>query len=287
MTNDDSTNELLHRPEWRPHWPRPLNLLWLLAAAASGAVVVLAVVTIPVLLADHAWGELAQRIALVLFLTGGVSVGLTLAGLSRSRVPKSVGPIDDAQYGPGVLVRRKSRGFLVAGLLALAWFLFASGGGFGLFAGLLALASAITVSMLRRTQVSLHVDGILRSSLRFGLRGPERTREFLRWEDIDGVKAEIFYVRVNMYVVRNPIIRIQSARLVPKRTLQRDDTHNSIVVRAHELAVDPNSLMALISWCRENSWARAALEDADARLLLESPPLRERLRLSRDAPLRR
>lgn len=286
MKNEDSTNELLYRPEWYPYWPRPLNLLWLVAAATSGAALVLAVVTIPEVIVDHAWGELAQRIALVLLLTGGVSVGLTLAGLSRSRVPKSVGPIDDAQYGPGVLVRRRSRGFLVAGLLALAWFLFASGDGFGLFSGLLACASAITVLLLSRTQVSLHVDGILRSSLRFGLRGPERTGDFLRWEDIDDLKAETSYVRVNMCVVRNPIIRIQSTHLVSKRTLQRDDTHNSIVVRAHELAVDPNSLMTLMSWCRENRWARAALADEDARLLLESPPVRERLRLSRDASLR-
>ncbi|MCC8928965.1 hypothetical protein [Rhodococcus sp. I2R] len=253
---------------------------------------------------DKDWGIALGGAAFGLGMLLLSSTVFALAGIQLRRPWRKVKLIIDEHRGPGLQLRRRLTGLLLAAFLAMTvWAVVAvvvqfrgtsesllpssrnnDEGGVIVLGMTVGLILFIIVCLLQaRTDVSLYPDGILRQARRRRLLRSECVEEFLRWEDIDEVKVDTHDVHTAYSTVKNPIIRLVSSSLDPSRKLERFDTEDSMALRAYELGAEPNAIMALVLWCHENLWARERLAREDARELLHAPPLRERLRLSREA----
>ncbi len=307
MTQSSVESSLPERPDWKPYWPKPLKVLWLLALAFFVMVSAIFFVVVASGIRDRDWGIVAGNVALIVGFSLPCSALLAAAGISRSTVPNSVGPTHSDRHGDGLLFRCKSSRLLVVGLLGYAVCGLIAGAvryigksesllpasrdndavsGFVLVGGLVLLAFVVAGLLRTRTDMSVHPDGILRRSYKRRWPTGKSTEDFVRWDDIDEIQVDTFDVHTNLYTVRNPLIRVVCSDFDPNRTLQRFDTQNSMALRAFELGADPNAIMALLLWCREYPEIREQLSHDDARNLLPTLSLRHRLRLSRAASAR-
>ncbi len=312
MSEDSLDPMFAKTPVWKPYWPRMFRPLWLLFAVVLFAVAALALCHAGVALVDGDWvGVVGGAVLAVAFLSL-TPTALAAAGLVSGGVPRSVSTVRSETYGTGLLMRARTGWpavILLLSFTALAWFIAAmqyielatldvplprdyhrgiaaASGGALFFMGL-----AATVPLRTKSDVTLYPDGIHRRSRRPRVFRRRSTDDFLRWDDIHEIQVDTFDVRTKGQTVRNPLIRLVSTQLDPSRKLERFDTHGSMVLRAYDLKAEPNTIMALVMWCRTNRWARASLAGADAARLLEAPPLGERLRRfweeARDRPAAR
>jgi hypothetical protein len=124
--------------------------------------------------------------------------------------------------------------------------------------------------------------GIRRTTRRY--RGPvSKTFDvFLPWDDIVEFIPDEEIVG-GLIEVRNPIIRIRSTSTRTKAEQLAFDTDEQVTVLAHLFVAEPNTLLALLQFLKENPDSRDILERRDARELLRPPALRERFRAARSA----
>ncbi|MCZ4278997.1 hypothetical protein [Rhodococcoides yunnanense] len=304
MTEGNTRIGSAKSPAWRVVWPAPFKLWMILTAFFLSLAALLGLHSVVFGIRNQDWGNLIGGAAFAVGMSMLGRVAFGLAGLSRSSVPRSVVAARSDQWGAGLLLRcRSSRYFAVPVLAFAVWAITAAvvqfrgmsesllpssrdndvGGVLVLGGAVVILAFLVLLRFRTRTDVSLYPDGILRQARRRRLLRSECVEEFLRWEDIDEVKVDTHDVHTAYSTVKNPIIRLVSSSLDPSRKLKRFDTEDSMALRAYELGAEPNAIMALVLWCHENLWARERLAREDARELLHAPPLRERLRLSREA----
>lgn len=128
-----------------------------------------------------------------------------------------------------------------------------------------------------RTRISLHPAGIVQVLHRRRARRVTNEVTLVRWEDVGDLR-----------LVANPNPAQPSAQLLPVvRVASRSDrsTEVDLVIMACEKKVEPNSLLALLRWCRDNPWAREQLGGEDARELLRPPRLLDRMKADRDRAL--
>ncbi|MFG1784492.1 hypothetical protein ACGFIU_18795 [Rhodococcus oryzae] len=122
--------------------------------------------------------------------------------------------------------------------------------------------------------------GIRRTTRRY--RGPvvKTFDVFLPWDDIVEFIPDEQIVG-GLIEVRNPIIRIRSTSTRTKAEQLAFDTDDRVTVLAHLLVAEPNTLLALLQFLKDNPDRRDILERPDARELLRPPALRDRFRAAR------
>jgi hypothetical protein len=293
-------------PTWRAFWPRRVGIVLLVSASGIALAGALSLAMAFSGVNDRDWGTALGGAAMGLGMLLLSSTVFALAGIQPHRPWRKVKLIVDEHRGPGLQLRRRLTGLLLAAFLAMTvWAVVAvvvqfrgtsesllpssrnnDEGGLVLLGMTVGSIAFIIFCLLQaRTEVSLslHPGGVLRRARRRRLFRSESAEEFLRWEDVDEVKVDTHDVHTAYSTVNNPIIRLVSSSLDPSRKLERFDTEDSMALRAYELGAEPNAIMALVLWCHENPWARERLAREDARELLHAPPLRKRLRLSREA----
>lgn len=291
-------------PVWKVYWPRPFKAWALLIAMFLFAVGLLGIHSLVSGIRDGEWGIAIGGAAFAVGMSLPCSASIGFAGLTSSRASRSVVCVSHADHGVGMLLRCKSSRFLAVGFSAVVMWAFTAaamqfseasasllpssrdndgGGVLVLGIGVVALAFVVLLAFRERIDVALHESGISRRVRRRRLLTTRSSEEFLRWEDIGAIQADTYDVHTNINTIENPIIRVVSLKLDSTRKMERFDTNNSIALRAYELGVEPNALMTLLIWCHENPESRGRVAQPDARDLLRAPPLRERLRLSREA----
>ncbi|MGA9873058.1 MAG: hypothetical protein WBQ44_18190 [Rhodococcus sp. (in: high G+C Gram-positive bacteria)] len=291
-------------PGWMVYWPFPLRpgMVLLVSMVFSGGAVGLGAFFVCMRSGEWvgAFGGLATSVALLALCAATRDV----TGLKGSRVPRSVVTVRGDERRGGLLLRCKSIRLtaLSFSMFAMWGFLAAAvqfsdnhesmlrrrhdsdvGGWVVLGMGVFLIGVVVLMAFRTKADVGLHIAGISRTARRYRFFGWRYEEDFLRWEDVDELRVDAFYVHTDYISVMNPVIRVVSRTLDPSRKLQRLDTEDSLALSPFQLGADPNALMALMRWCHENPEVREHLVHQDARRLLHAPPLRERLRRSREA----
>ena len=278
----------------RPVWVRTWRSVDLGRLAAFFGLAAVAVAMLPVATV------LAYRInmdVLVALLWLGffvfASMGLTVpqSGIGSARLSRLVRPVDVAGVGTGLSVPERGRFAVRAGILALALLLAMSHYVFrddapgsrqeqALFLTSIGAPACLAWLVLgfvivNRTRVSLHPEGIVQQVYKRRGWAVTNAVTVVPWDDVGDLRLEehpnpAVPSRGNMPVIR-----------VPRRSGDSDEPE--IIIMACEKKVEPNALLALLLWCRDNSWARERLGDDDARELLRPPGLLDRIRADRAA----
>lgn len=104
---------------------------------------------------------------------------------------------------------------------------------------------------------------------------------FVRWGDLDEVipSDEILNLGIEFH---NPIIKLKSTNVIAQSERLKIDGMNEVVIRVHALVVEPNALVNLVRFLRDNPEHRSILVDPDARELLRPLPLFERFRQAKE-----
>ncbi|MDI9896094.1 hypothetical protein QM797_15320 [Rhodococcus sp. IEGM 1381] len=128
------------------------------------------------------------------------------------------------------------------------------------------------------TRISLHPDGIVQEIYRRRAWKVTSDVTVVPWDEI-----------VDLQPQTHPNPAVPHPHLYPTvRVVYREADSESdqvLVLMVCEKKVEPNSLYALLHWCRDNPWARAQLGHDDARELLRPPSLLERIRADRAASI--
>ncbi|OZC65161.1 hypothetical protein CH251_25235 [Rhodococcus sp. 06-462-5] len=277
-------------PVWVRRW-RSVHLGWLAVVFGSCTVVVgLLVVAVPVIARTGAEGLLTLS-WLAFFVLLPLGMAVPMSGIGAARLSRFVRRVDVAGVGAGLSVPGRGDFVARAGLLAfasvvgLSYFVFRDDGPDPRqeMAELLTAIGApaclawfvLGFVIVNRTRISLHPEGVVQQTYR--RRGWKVTNDVtvVRWSDIADLRLEEHPNPAVPHRGDLPVIR------VPRRSSETDEPE--LVIMACEKKVEPNSLLALLLWCRDNPWARAQLGHDDARELLRPPRLRERIRADRAA----
>ncbi|WP_145982341.1 hypothetical protein [Rhodococcus sp. MTM3W5.2] len=132
------------------------------------------------------------------------------------------------------------------------------------------------------TVLTISQVGIRRYTRRWRGLSAKTVDVFLPWDDIVEFTPDEQIVG-GLIEVRNPIIRIRSTTTRTKTERLAYDTDDQVTVLAHLLVAEPNTLLSLLQFLKDNPDRRDILERPDARELLCPPPLRQRFRAARSA----
>jgi len=277
-------------PVWVRRW-RSVHLGWLAAVFGLCTVALgLLVVAVPVIARTGA-GGLVALLWLAVFVLLPLGMAVPMSGIGAAQLSRFVRRVDVAGVGAGLSVPGRGDFVARAGLLAfasvvgLSYFVFRDDGpdprqemaelltSIGAPACLAWFVLGFVV--VNRTRVSLHPEGIVQQIYR--RRGWKVTNDMtvVRWSDIADLRLEEHPNPAVPHRGDLPVIR------VPRLSSETDEPE--LVIMACEKKVEPNSLLALLLWCRDNPWARAQLEHDDARELLRPPRLLDRIRADRAA----
>ncbi|MFC7449688.1 hypothetical protein [Rhodococcus daqingensis] len=148
--------------------------------------------------------------------------------------------------------------------------------------GISVAAFVFFVAFRASTVLIVSRAGIRRTTRRY--RGPivKTFDVFLPWDDIVEFIPDEQIVG-GLIEVRNPIIRIRSTTTRTKAEQLAFDTDDQVTVLAHLLVAEPNTLLALLQFLKDNPDRRDILMRPDARELLRPPALRVRFREARSA----
>lgn len=277
-------------PVWVRRW-RSVHLGWLAAVfGICTAVVGLLVAAVPVV-ARTGVGGLLALLWLAFFVLLPLGMAVPMSGIGAARLSRFVRRVDVAGVGAGLSVPGRGDFVVRAGLLAfasvvgLSYFVFRDDGpdprqeraelltAIGAPACLVWFVLGFVI--VNRTRISLHPEGIVQQIYRRRGWKVSNDVKVVPWSDIADLRLEEHPNPAVPHRGDLPVIR------VPRRSSETDEPE--LVIMACEKKVEPNSLLALLLWCRDNPWARAQLGHDDARELLRPPRLRERIRADRAA----
>lgn len=277
------------KPLWVRTW-RSVHVGWLIAfvglAGASVAILVTLVLLFEPLPPDVLMGVL--WLAFLVIVALGQSV--VMSGVGAARLSRFVRPIEVAAAGRGLSVPGRGDFLIRSFIFALAVLL-----GFSYFywrddepgrrqfraeistlvgapVGLLWFVLGFVI--VNRTRISLHPDGIVQEIYRRRAWKVTSDVTVVPWDGIVGLRPQT-----------HPNPAVPHPHLYPTvRVVYREADSKSdqeLILMVCEKKVEPNSLLALLQWCRDNPWAREQLGHDDARELLRPPSLLERIRADR------
>lgn len=280
-------------PLWVHTW-RSVHLGWLAAfvGLVGASVAILAAVVVPFgdsppdVLLGLAW------LAFVVLMALGQSV--VLSGIGSARLSRFVRPTEVAAAGRGLSVPGRGDFLIRSFVLALAvlcgvsYFYWRDDepGRRQFKAEILTLVGAPVVLLffvlglvvINRTRISLHPDGIVQEVYRRRAWKVTSDVTVVRWDAIVDLQPcghpNPAVSQPHWY----PIIRV--AYRVPG-----SETDEVLVLMACEKKVEPNALLAVLQWCRDNPSARAQLAHDDARELLRPPRFLDRIEADRAASM--
>ncbi|WP_415976952.1 hypothetical protein [Rhodococcus sp. 077-4] len=229
-------------------------------------------------------------LAFLVVLPLGQSV--VLSGIGSARLSRFVRPIHVAAAGRGLSVPGRGDFLIRSLILAFAVLLGVSyfhwkddePGRRQFKAEISTLVGAPVVLLcfilgfviVNRTRISLHPDGIVQQIYRRRAWKVTIDVTVVPWDDIVDLQPQTHPNPAVPHPDWYPTIRV----------VYRDANSESdqvLVLMACEKKVEPNSLFAMLQWCRDNPWAREHLARNDARELLRPPGLLERIGADRDA----
>ncbi|MGV8872605.1 MAG: hypothetical protein ACOH2Q_08770 [Rhodococcus sp. (in: high G+C Gram-positive bacteria)] len=281
------------RPEWVRTWCS-VHLGWLMAFVVLFAVLTATIATFVLLFETLDSDVLLSMVWLAFVLLMPLALAVSISGLGSARLSRFVRPVDVAAVGPGVAVPGRGAILYRSGIVLLALLLGVSYvqrgdepvrpgrhqvrmeilSHFG--APIALLFFALSVLVVKQTRISLHPDGIVQEIYRRRAWRVTRDITVVPWSGI-----------VDLHAQTHPDPAVSHPHWYPTvRVVYRDADKESdqvLVLMACEKKVEPNSLLALLQWCRDNPWVREQLARDDARELLRPPRLLERIRADRAA----
>ncbi|WP_127946780.1 hypothetical protein [Rhodococcus spongiicola] len=254
---------------------------------------------------DDEPGLVVGFISLVVML-GLSSMGmLGKSGFRSIGLPRRITACDSDRYGQGIQIPKERLehaalitalfGAATAGLTtAITWYLGIgetllpfgretnAGANFmGVCGGVALIAALFLLAIRLPTTVSIHPTGVRRHVRQWRGLSFKTYDAFLRWDDIARISADELVVGGGSSETGRPRITLKSATPVPAEHQLGFDGENEITLMAYQLVAEPNTLLALLQFMRDNPDQRGIVARPDARELLTPPPLRERFRAAR------
>jgi hypothetical protein len=283
-------------PQWVRTW-RSVHLGWLVTLGVSSAALTATIVA-PVLLFGTLSGETVLLVSpLVLAVLIPLTAAVVLSGIGSARLSLFVRPVTVAGVGRGVAVPGRGTVLYRSGILAFA---LVSGLSYIQWGGVAPVSTtrhdlgvvvmshfgapicllffALSVLVVDRTRISLHPDGLVEEIYR--RRGWKATTAItvVPWDGI-----------VELQPRTHPNPAVSHSHWYPTiGVVYRDPdggTDQVLVVMACEKKVEPNALLSVLQWCRDNPWGRAQLAHDDARELLRPPHFLDRIEADRAASM--
>ncbi len=145
-----------------------------------------------------------------------------------------------------------------------------------------ALAVAAFLLLVRNvTEFSIYPTGVRRYVRQWWGLSSKTHDAFLLWDDIAQISADELVTGTGRTEERNPRITLRSTTPIPAGQQLKFDAENEITVMAHQLVAEPNTLLSLLRFLKDNPDQRDIVARPDARELLTPPPLRERFHAAR------
>lgn len=145
-----------------------------------------------------------------------------------------------------------------------------------------ALAIAILLLTCRTfTVLRIYPTGVERYTRRRRIFLLKTFDTFLPWDDITAVIADDMVVNSGGSQVHHPMIKLQTREPLPPEMLLKFDSEDAITVMAKLFVVEPNTLLYLLRFLKDNPDQRGIVARPDAPQLLTPPPLFERFRAAR------
>ncbi|QII05488.1 hypothetical protein BH93_08950 [Rhodococcoides fascians A25f] len=280
-------------PLWVRTW-RSVHIGWLVAFAGLAGASVAILVTVVVLF-EHLHPDVLMGLSwLAFFVIVALGQSVMLSGVGSARLSRFVRPIDVAVVGRGLAV--PGRGdfllrtliFAFAVLLGVSYFhwrddepgrrQFRAEISTLVGAPVVLLCFVLGFVIVNRTRISLHPDGIVQEIYRRRAWKVTSDVTVVPWDGILGLQPQT-----------HPNPAVPHPHLYPTvRVVYREadsESDQELMLMVCEKKVEPNSLLALLQWCRDNPWAREQLGHDDARELLRPPSLLERIRADRAASI--
>ena len=279
--------ECSDRPVWVRTW-RSVDLGRLSAFFGLAAVAVAMLPVATVLAYRTNMDVLVALLWLGFFVFASMGLTVPQSGIGSARLSRLVRPVDVAGVGTGLSVPERG-GFAVrAGILTLALLLAMSHYVFrddapgprqeqALFLTSIGAPACLAWLVLgfvivNRTRVSLHPEGIVQQVYKRRGWAVTNALTVVPWDDVGDLRLE-----------EHPNPAVPNRGNMPVIRVPRRSGDSEVVIMVCEKKIEPNALLALLLWCRDNSWARERLGDDDARELLRPPGLFDRIRADRAA----
>lgn len=279
----------LERPEWVRVW-RSVHIGWLAAFVASFALLAATVVAFVLLFRTFDSRALLSLAWLAFVLSLALAAAVPLSGIGSARLSRFVRPVDVAGAGRGVAVPGRGTVLYRSGTLALAllavvsWFQWRYDAPVGpgrrqlrmevmshFGVPIVLLFFALSVLFVKRTRISLHPVGIVQEVYRRRVWKVVRDVTVVPWDTILDLQPQGHPNPAMSHPHWYPTVRVVYRG-------EGGDSDEVLVLMVCEKKVEPNALLALLCWCRDNPWARSHLGRDDARELLRPPSFRDRLR---------
>ncbi|RVW00380.1 hypothetical protein [Rhodococcus spongiicola] len=151
----------------------------------------------------------------------------------------------------------------------------------GICGGVALVVALFLLAIRLPTTVSIYPTGVRRHVRQWRGLSFKTYDAFLRWEDIAHIAADELVTGAGWTEARNPRITLQSSTRIPAGQQLKFDGENEITLMAYQLVAEPNTLLALLRFLKDNPDQRGIVARPDARELLTPPPLRERFRAAR------
>ncbi|AOW92552.1 hypothetical protein BFN03_07110 [Rhodococcus sp. WMMA185] len=288
---------------WR--WPQPLKISWLVYTAFIVGIAAVMVVAVIKAVDDDEPGLVVGFVSLMVML-GLTSIGmLGKSGFRSIGLPSRIIPCDGDRFGKGIQVpkERLEHAILITALLgaataglttALVWYLGIgetllpfgretnSGANYmGICGGVALIAALFLLAIRLPTTVSIYPTGVRRRVRQWRGLSFRTYDAFLPWDDIAQISADELVVGGGWSETGRPRIKLKSATPVPVDQQLHFDAENEITLMAYQLVGEPNTLLSLLLFLKDNPDQRGIVAGPDARELLTPPPLRERFRVAR------
>ena len=283
------------KPLWVRTW-RSVHLGWLVTLGVSSVVLAATIVTVGLLETTN-----ADTILSLLWLTSLMflphTLALMLSGVGSARLSRFVRPMNVAGVGRGLAVPGRGSVLYRSALLALTLLLGATYVRWGseapahparhqlemhvmshFGAPIFLLFFALSVLIVNRTRISLHPDGIV-----------EEIHRRRGWKVTTAVAVVPWDAIVELQPQTHPNPAVSHPHWYPTiRVVYRaadSESDQVLVLMACEKKVEPNALLSVLTWCRDNPWAREQLAHDDARELLRPPRFLDRIEADRVASM--
>ncbi|WP_186627780.1 hypothetical protein [Rhodococcus sp. BP22] len=289
--------------QWIPRWPQRIRWTGFSSAVFIAAFAVLVFVALFKGVANGSWLATAGFVGLaIVFVIMAAHMSGT-AGIRYVSLSRRVRSCDHPLYGKGVEIGQQRLAYaamltVLAGAMTYGFaavFAWAVGQGSTLLpagrdgrtgamiagaAGVVLLAAMLLLVLLRNVvTMSIFESGLHRTVAKWRFGRVQVVDSFLPWEDIDDVVADDYVVHVGKSVA-NPIIRLSHHDAVLDDTCVGQDQKGELVVLAYYMVSEPNMLLALVNFMRQNPDERTAVTRTDAVEMLRPPLLSTRFRLS-------
>lgn len=286
----------------KPEWPQAVRIALALYSMLFAALLCFFLINIPDLVSDIS-GIILMAIALPVCL-GAFLYFARLSGIRYLGLSWRIRSTGESGADAGIRVPTGSEARLFVAF-ALLYSIYVFSGAYAIYSGqgdlllpygrdtivtanffmagglVLVIVCAGLIYFRTPVKFTLHPAGIRRRCEHGRLMRAKGTDLFLEWNEIDEISAEEFVSNFGIEI-RYPIIRVRSKVPLPAVGKISSDSDFEIVMRAGDLLAEPNALINLIRFLKDNPEHRSILADPDARELLRPLPLFERFRQAKE-----